>query len=135
MTIADIEISGSRTVSPRGPLSATTLAILLHTDFAHRRDALVRASREAVLASDDVAVDEDIQLTLFLLYASAYGSLEWIDPGWEWHPVLIEARGILEAGFEAALRRQVTQPALPEPNGAAIAAALFELTAPTPGPS
>lgn len=135
MTIADLEISGSQTLSPRGPLSATALAILLHTDFAHRRDPFVRASREAVLASDDVAVDEDIQLTLFLLYAGAYGSLDWIDAGWEWHPVLIEARGILEAAFEAALRERVAVPALPEPNAPDIAAALFELTAPTPGPS
>lgn len=135
MTIADIDITTAHGLSPRGPLSATTLAILMHADFAHRRDALVGAARDAVLASDDVAADEDIQFTLFLLYASAYGSLDWIDPGWEWHPVLIEARGILEAAFEAALRRQVTVPALPEPTAPEIAAALFELTAPTPGPS
>ena len=41
-----------------GPLSATTLATLMHADFAHRRTALATASREAVLASDDVAADE-----------------------------------------------------------------------------
>ncbi|MDY0908849.1 iron-containing redox enzyme family protein [Microbacterium sp. CFBP9034] len=107
----------------------------MHADFAHRRDALLFAAREAVLSSDDVAADEDIQLTLFLLYASAYGSLEWIDPGWEWHPVLIESRGILEAGFEASLRSSIAVPAVPRASGPEIAAALFELTAPTSGPS
>ncbi|MGA7147108.1 MAG: iron-containing redox enzyme family protein [Microbacterium sp.] len=122
-------------LAPRGPLSATTLATLLHADFAHRRTALVAASREAVLASDDVAADEDIQLTLFVLYACAYGSLEWIDPGWEWHPVLVESRGILETAFEASLRNRVTVPETPEPDARAIATALFALTAPSPGPS
>lgn len=135
MTIADTDITTPFALSPRGPLSATALAILLHTDFAHRRDALVRAARDAVLASDDVAGDEDIQLTLFLLYASSYGSLDWIDAGWEWHPVLIEARGILEAAFEAALRREVAVPEVPAADAPDIAAALFDLTAPTPGPS
>jgi hypothetical protein len=135
MTIASTDAATRYGMVPRGPLSATTLATLLHADFAHRRDALVSASREAVLASDDVSADEDIQLTLFLLYAGMYGSLDWIDPGWEWHPVLIEARGILEAAFEASLRNLVTPPETPPADGAAIAAALFQLTAPTPGPS
>lgn len=135
MTIADVEITAPSGLSPRGPLSATTLAILVHADFAHRRDALVRAARDAVLASDDVSTDEDIQFSLFLLYASAYGSLDWIDPGWEWHPVLIEARGILEAAFEASLRRDVDMPAMPDAEASAIASALFDLTAPSPGPS
>ena len=127
--------SPARAIGPRGPLSATTLATMMHADFSHRRDALLNASREAVLASDDVIDDEDIQLTLFLLYAGAYGSLDWIDPGWEWHPVLIEARGILEAAFEAALRRAVRVPDLPRAEARAIADALFDLTNPTPGPS
>ena len=135
MTIADIESTALHAFAPRGPLSATTLAILMHDDFAHRRDAMVGASRDAVVASDDAATDEDIQFTLFLLYASSYGSLDWIDAGWEWHPALIEARGILEAAFEASLRRSVVVPDMPEPRAAAIAQALFELTAPTPGPS
>lgn len=134
MTIADAE-APAYALTPRGPLSATTLATLMHADFGHRRTALVAASRDAVLASTDVSDDEDIQLTLFLLYACAYGSLDWIDPGWEWHPVLIEARGILETAFEASLRDRVTIPETPDPDARAIAAALFELTAPTPGPS
>jgi hypothetical protein len=135
MTIADIESTAIHAFAPRGPLSATTLAILMHDDFAHRRDAMVRACREAVLESDDVTTDEDIQFTLFLLYASVYGSVEWIDAGWEWHPALVEARGILESAFEASLRRTVRVPDSPEPDAAAIAQALFDLTAPSPGPS
>lgn len=134
MTIAPTDPT-TRALTPRGPLSATTLAILMHADFAHRRDALVGAARDAVVASEDVTADEDIQFSLFLLYASAYGSLDWIDPGWEWHPALIEARGILEAAFEASLRRQAEVPEIPEAEASAVAASLFALTAPTPGPS
>ncbi|MHC2998257.1 iron-containing redox enzyme family protein [Microbacterium sp. HJ5] len=135
MTIADLDPSTLHAFAPRGPLSATTLAVLMNDDVAHRRDAMVGASRDAVLASDDPATDEDIQFTLFLLYACSYGSLEWIDPEWEWHPALIEARGILESAFEASLRRSVDVPDVPEPRSAAIAQALFDLTAPSPGPS
>ena len=134
MTIADAD-APTYALTPRGPLSATVLATLMHADFAHRRTALVAASRDAVLASADVSEDEDIQLTLFLLYACAYGSLDWIDPGWEWHPVLIEARAILEAAFEAELRSRVALPPTPDADARAVAAALFALTAPTPGPS
>ncbi len=135
MTIADVDTTTAHAISPRGPLSATTLATLLHADFAHTRDALVSAAHHAVRSTADAALDDDIQLTLFLLYAGAYGSLDGIDPGWEWHPALIEARGILEAAFESALRRTAPVPPLPAAEASAIAAALFELTAPAPGPS
>lgn len=125
----------TRVLQPRGPLSEAVLATLLRADFAGCRDELPAASRGAVLSSADISTDEDIQLTLFLLYAAAYGSLDWIDPGWEWHPALIEARGILEAAFEAELRERIVAPDLPDAEGPAIARALFALTAPTPGPS
>jgi hypothetical protein len=89
----------------------------------------------AIEETGDVILDDDLQLSLFVLYACAYGSLPWIDARWEWSPALLQVRGAIERAFESALRREVPMPPLPAPDAEAIAAALFRLTAPTPGPS
>ncbi len=136
MTIADI--AGGPGVRPadRGPVSSLLLSTLDHGDPAVPvPTALLHATHVAVAAADDITADEDLQLSLFLLYACAYGSLAWIDPEWEWHPALLQMRTAIERSFEDALRRETPIPALPRADAADIAAALFALTAPTPGGS
>src|SRR5690606_34280919 len=86
-------------------------------------------------ACDDPIGDDDLQLSLFLLYAVAYGSLGQAGADWEWDTRLIAARTALERSFEAALRERVEVPPTPAPEREAVASALFDLTAPTPGPS
>ncbi|HEX5729436.1 iron-containing redox enzyme family protein [Microbacterium sp.] len=136
MTIADTAGAPRGRAAERGPVSRLLLSTLDHADpAAPVPTALLRATHQAIAATDDIATDEDLQLSLFLLYACAYGSLDWIDPEWEWHPALLQTRAALESGFEDALRRDTPIPALPRADAADIAAALFELTAPTPGPS
>jgi hypothetical protein len=135
MTIATT-IPAAFAPAARGPVSDLLLAALVQGDPAQPvRPSLFSAVVDAVEDSDDVAGDDDLQLALFLLYACSYGSLDWIDAQWEWHPGLLEVRMVLERGFEQALRRDVAVPDLPEADAEAIAAALFRLTAPTPGPS
>ncbi|MCC4250305.1 iron-containing redox enzyme family protein [Microbacterium testaceum] len=89
----------------------------------------------AVAASSDVEIDDDLQLALFALYASAYGSVAAFDPDLEWDPSLIATRGVIERAFEATLRRRVSQPELPAATADAVARALFALTAADTGPS
>jgi hypothetical protein len=138
MTIAPTTTSTSRRIVPpaRGPVSDLALETLVDGDPADPiRPALFHAAIDALDGTDDVAGDDDLQMALFLLYACSYGSLQWIDPEWEWHPGLLEVRAVLERGFEEVLRRDTAVADLPEADAEAIAAALFELTAPNPGPS
>lgn len=121
--------------APRGPLSAHLMAILTQESGSTEAGDVVGCAERALAGASDVIRDDDVQLALFLLYASHYGSLDVIDAGWEWHPMLIATRGVLERTFEAALRERIPVPAAPLPTRDEVARALFALTAPTPGPS
>jgi hypothetical protein len=118
---------------PRGPLSESLLALLEGDAAASPAEVRERAS--AAAAAPDAIFDDDLQLSLFTLYALAYGSLDQLGAEWEWDTELLSARAALERVFEAALRDRVELPAAPPAQRDAVAATLFELTAPTPGPS
>ncbi|GCD20609.1 iron-containing redox enzyme family protein [Cellulomonas algicola] len=123
---------------PRGPLGAAVLDAL--TAAAPRTDApaddrLVQAARRAVEHSTDLLTDEDVQLTLFVLYELHYAGVEGVDEAWEWAPDLLRARAVLEEAFERELRHRVTVPDGVTADRRAVADTLFALTAPTPGPS
>ena len=116
---------------PRGPVSAAVLDHLVHgLPTAHT--VLADA---AVAASVDVERDDDLQLALFALYASSYGSFTAFRADLEWEPRLIATRRVIETAFEQALRRNVEVPALPTPTADAVARALFAMTGADSGPS
>ncbi|MCR2793610.1 iron-containing redox enzyme family protein [Microbacterium sp. zg.Y625] len=118
----------------RGPLSAAILELL--ADPAQDAAGVAARAAAAVDAADDVVRDDDVQLSLFLLYALHYGSLGGLPDAREWDPHLLAARHVLEAAFEARLRAEIDVPEAPdEPGADAVARLLFSLTAPTPGPS
>lgn len=87
------------------------------------------------VAKADVLRDDDVQLSLFLLYSLHYGSLANIHDNWEWNPGLLRVRGVLERAVEIQLREIVRTPAPPAPTESAVAEWLFALTAPSSGPS
>ncbi|GGH38772.1 iron-containing redox enzyme family protein [Microbacterium album] len=123
--------------APRGPLST---AVLLHLTGTGGEDGGNGAhhgelARRAVAEAPDVIRDEDVQLALFTLYASAYGSIDGLDPALEWDPGLVATRRTLEERFERDLRRAVPMPELPEPTADAVSRALFALTGADSGPS
>jgi hypothetical protein len=98
--------------------------------------ALAAAATDAVAGTADVIHDDDLQLALFLLYALAYGSLSSVGPDREWDPELLRARAVIEAALEHQVRELAAPPALPSPlTAGTMAEALFDLTAPSPGPS
>nr|WP_314845179.1 iron-containing redox enzyme family protein [uncultured Microbacterium sp.] len=118
-------------ISSRGALSSAVLQRLTaQGDTDHRAQAEL-----ALATTADVVRDDDIQLALFLLYASSYGSLPELDPALEWDPELIATRALLETAFERALRDTVPQPELPEATVDAVGRALFALAEADTGPS
>ncbi|QYM63753.1 iron-containing redox enzyme family protein [Microbacterium sp. Se5.02b] len=117
----------------RGPVSR---AIITHlTDDDHEVTDHTALAADAVASSADIVRDDDLQLALFVLYASAYGSLPQLDADREWDPALLATRRVLEAAFEQALRASVPMPELPEPTVDAVGRALFALAAADTGPS
>ncbi|MBO9626292.1 MAG: iron-containing redox enzyme family protein [Microbacterium sp.] len=116
----------------RGPLSDALMGLLLGDPYEGDVTAL---ADQAIANADDVIHDDDVQLSLFLLYASAYGSLSMCDPRLEWDPRLIAARRILEENLERALRELVPAPPMPERSQGEVASALFALTSAEGGPS
>ncbi|MCR2801859.1 iron-containing redox enzyme family protein [Microbacterium sp. zg-Y818] len=118
----------------RGPLSAAIAELL--EDPAKDAAGVAARAVAAVDAADDAVRDDDVQLSLFLLYALHYGSLGGLPESREWDPELLGARRVLEVAFEARLRTAVEVPEAPDDATAdAVARLLFAFTAPTPGPS
>ena len=55
----------------------------------------------------DILCDEDVQLTLTLLYELHLQGLGRVSDDWEWNADLLAARAVLEVPFERALRQLV----------------------------
>ena len=123
--------------APRGPVSEQLLVVLQlpATAAAPKMEGFAAQVSAAVDQSPDIVRDDDLQLSLLILQGLHYGGLIETDDNWEWNPTLIAARIAIEREFERVLRRDVPVPELPDPDPEAVAAALFELTKPSPGPS
>lgn len=124
---------------PRGPLSALLLTTLTAGPPAGSADPwaspLLRAAEEAADAAGDPLRDDDTQLALAVLYELHHRGVEGVDDAWEWEPGLLSARRVLEAPFEAALRRRAGQPVATESDAAGFARRLFEFVADDGGPA
>jgi hypothetical protein len=81
----------------------------------------------------DPLADDDLQLTLYLLYELHYRDYQGVDPAWEWHPGLIAARTALERIYSEALEEIVPRDDDVAPES--IGERLFELAADDDGPS
>ena len=120
-----------RLPEPRGE-TGTALVELLRGRPGDDVDGgrLLAAAKRA--GSLDPLADEDFQLTLTLMYELHYRGFDDVDDRWEWDPVVLQARSMLEAAFERAVRERVRNlPEVARPGGVApadVPAALFELT-------
>lgn len=133
-----LEPQSSKVCGVRGALSEAVLRRLTGDDRSNEPNLELNhatLARDAVAHADDVIRDEDIQLSLFLLYSSAAGSFGEFDAELEWDLSLIEARRVLELAFERALRETVAVPKLPEPRSDAVARVLFGMSEEDSGPS
>lgn len=118
----------------RGPLSEAVLGALARGNVDRRLPDL---AGEVVRATDDTLTDDDVQLTLTVLYELHHQGLDHVDDTLEWDLTLLATRAVLETVLERQLREQVRVPDdLPAGvDGASVARALFELTARDDGPS
>lgn len=115
----------------RGPLSEVLLEVL---EGRGARSRLTPVLRTSLSATPDVLRDEDLQLSLFVLYQLAYSGLDGVDDTWEWNVELLDVRAAIERHLEGALRVRVPDMARPTPTVAAVAATLFGLVGPDSGP-
>jgi hypothetical protein len=123
--------------SPRGPVSSALTAALVRAP--HELDPAI-ADGFAPVAGDATGelADEDLQLSLFLLYELAYRGWDGVDDRWEWEPGLIRLRTVAEERFEAALRALTAPSAdrVPEDvTATSIARTLVAMTSEEGGPS
>jgi hypothetical protein len=121
----------------RGPVSLQLIGALQSPPLEASASlaGLLEATTRALEASPDIARDDDLQLALFVLYGLHYGDAIPADDQWEWQPSLVAMRLEIERSFEHYLRENVSVPTIDGCEREAVAAALFELTAPDAGPS
>lgn len=125
-----------RRPAARGPLSAELLETLTGDPSATASlPELQAAAERAVRETDDVLTDEDVQVSLVVLYELAYRGVDGVHDDWEWHPDLLRVRATLEAPFEAAIRALVPVPQTDAASAHEVAEALFALTSADDGPS
>lgn len=119
----------------RGPLSSALIAALVRNDMPDDLDQLGETAAEAFRVDTDILFNEDLQLTLFVLYELHYSGFDSIDDGWEWHPPLLALRKRLEERFENRLNDTIGELPQPAPTAQSVAEALFDMTKAATGPS
>jgi hypothetical protein len=119
---------------PRGPVGSAVIEVLDSNDVAVPLDP-VRSLVDAALADGDILYDEDLQLTLFMLYELHYAGFENVSERWEWHPPLLALRARIEEEFEARLREGAGSIPEVEPRAQSVAEALFDMARDDGGPS
>ena len=122
-----------RRPAPRGPLSRALLTALAGRPAPV--PAVQAAAEAAVERSADVLADDDVQLSLTVLYELAYRGVDRVAERLEWEPDLLRVRATLEAPFEAAIRALVPVPETDARTAHEVAEALFALTSADDGPS
>ncbi|GAA5226370.1 iron-containing redox enzyme family protein [Paeniglutamicibacter antarcticus] len=118
----------------RGPVGSALIKALETNDLEVTFEP-VRLLLDAALADGDILYDDDLQLTLFMLYELHYSGFEGISDRWEWHPPLLTVRGRLEDFFEARLREGAGNIPAVEPRAHVVAEALFDMAKDNGGPS
>jgi Iron-containing redox enzyme len=98
-------IGTMRLPEPRGPLS-DALCRDLATRTAISATTIERADRLAA-AGACALTDEDLQISLAVLYELHYRGFEGVSEDWEWDPALLRLRAGLERRHLAALRELV----------------------------
>ncbi|MER7795980.1 iron-containing redox enzyme family protein [Microbacterium sp. NPDC096154] len=126
--------TGRLPFAARGPLSEAVLRHLTRPQEGGTAE-LGELALQAATRTPDIIRDDDVQLALFALYASSYGSIDAFDADLEWDPAIIAARRTLEERFERDLRAAVPMPELPEATADAVSRSLFALAAADSGPS
>ncbi|GAA0445793.1 hypothetical protein Aca07nite_03730 [Actinoplanes capillaceus] len=116
----------------RGPVSSALAEALVHAP--HELGPEIAGH----FAPTPALTDEDLQLSLFVMYELSYRGWDGVDDRWECEPSLIRLRTAAEERFETALRTLAApfRDAVPEPlTAASIAHTLTAMTGEDGGPS
>ena len=117
----------SRLPVPRGPVSEVLL-----TALAGEPGSLPPV---AVTAPGDPLADDDLHLSLYVLYELHYRGFDGVDDRWEWDPDALALRARLEAIFEDGLDGALRGWAPPAADGATMDLALRAIIDADDGPS
>ncbi|MCD6016654.1 MAG: iron-containing redox enzyme family protein [Solirubrobacterales bacterium] len=109
----------------RGPLSESLVEHLLDST-----DELQAPAAPSV----DPLVDEDLQLSLYLIHELSYGGLEGVGDDREWLPSLIGFRSSLEQAMLEALFDRVGPPAPAPASATGVGEAIFSVVEADDGP-
>jgi hypothetical protein len=96
-------------------------------------EAAAAISADLTDAVTDPLGDDDLQRSLYIGYELHYRGFAGIDPGWEWSPSLLAARGVFERAFLGALAAAVPAEAALDPER--VGELLFEIEAAEEGVS
>lgn len=121
----------------RGPLSEAVISAMRSGDVVGPR--LRRLARRAADSSTDLLADDDVQLTLAVLYEPHFRGFDDAADDLEWNAALISVRRVLEIAFHDAVRAEATSLAdaagLPLEPESDVVAGLRGLVAHDGGPS
>lgn len=117
--------------SARGPASTALLSVLTkaHEEPGPYLSALADTVKGSLETTEDLLTDDDLQLTLYLLYILHYGPAEFVYGDWEWNPELIGVRHQIEVQLEEVLRLRSPMPTVLPVNGEEVSETLFSMTA------
>jgi heme oxygenase-like protein len=105
---------------PRGPVSERLIGALARPPGALE-------GSEAVPRADLPLCDDDLHLSLYVLYELHYRGFDGVDPWWEWDLGALGLRAQLEAAFESGLRAQLAGWRPPQADAATMDVALRRL--------
>jgi Iron-containing redox enzyme len=114
--------------TPRGPISERLLAALTGPPGGLDGDTTIPPP-------DRPLSDDDLHLSLYVLYELHYRGFDRVDSDWEWDLGALALRAQLEAAFEAGLREMVAGWTPPEADAATTDIALRRLIEEDDGPS
>jgi hypothetical protein len=112
---------------PRGPLSEALLAALAQAPGS--------LPSVAVTAPSDPLADDDLHLSLYVLYELHYRGFDGVDDRWEWDSDALALRARLEAIFEGGLDAALRGWTAPEADAATMDLALRAIIDADDGPS
>lgn len=126
-----------REVEGRGPLSHALLEELRSVPDDDVDAALIRRAQQLAAATRSTDEEEDLQLSLWVLYELHYRGIPGVDDRWEWHPSLLAVAAHLERALESDLRALVGDRLDRQPPSTAddVPAALARLVGDDSGPS
>lgn len=103
--IGQVEQQRADSVAAIGPLSDLVCDLIVRSPPPPVSASIGAAEKARPLADEveDPLADDDLQLALYVCFELHYRGFSGVDPAWEWNPVLLAVRGVMEEAFLAAL--------------------------------